>query len=324
MKIKILIPAFILLLITGVSCSTPGPMVGASSQSSLSALHTINTRSPKDVKDLFRYTTDRLPFVSAHRGGPRKGFPENCLATFENTLSYTPAILEIDPHYTKDGKIILMHDPTLNRTSNGTGKISDYTLEELKKLRLKDTEGNLTDYQIPTLDEALQWAKGKTILVIDMKDVPIEARVKKIMENNAEGNAIVISYSMEDTKKCYEMNKNIVMEVMMGKIENVGIMDKSGVPWENVIGFVSHELPKDNKIFEELHIRGTMAIQGSSRNYDIQFMKGRIKENELANGYRSLINQGADIIEADLGIEAGAALKSLQDVKSSKSKYFTR
>jgi glycerophosphoryl diester phosphodiesterase len=322
MKIKIQIPALILLFITGVSCGTSGPVASGISQNSQSKLYTINTRRPKDVKSFFRYTPDRLPFVSAHRGGPREGFPENCIATFENTLSYTPAILEIDPHYTKDGQIILMHDATLDRTSNGTGKIIDYTLEELKRLRLKDTKGKLTDYQIPTLDEALQWAKGKTILVIDMKDVPIEARVKKIMENDAEGNAIVISYSMDDTKKSYALNRNIVMEVMMGKVENVDIMDKSGIPWENVVGFVSHELPKDNKIFEELHKRGTMAMQGSSRNYDIQFMRGRIKEEELHNGYRSLIEKGADIIEADLGIEAGAALKPLQQAPSAKSKYF--
>lgn len=285
-------------------------------------LHTINTRNAADLKDFFRYTPDRIPFVSAHRGGPRKGFPENCIATFENTLAHGPAILEIDPRYTKDGHIVLMHDATLDRTTNGTGKVADHTLEEISALRLKDTEGNLTDYRIPTLDEALQWAKGKTILVIDQKDVPMEARVKKILENKAAGSAIVISYSMEDTRKCYEMSKDILMEVMMGKIENVSAMDDSGVPWENVVGFVSHNLPVDESIFKEVHKRGAMCILGSSRNFDRQYTSGKVNANELAAGYRSLIDAGADIIEADLGIEAGNALKTLQPAKSSKYKYF--
>lgn len=288
-----------------------------------SKLHTINTRTANDLKDFFTYTADRLPLVSAHRGGPRKGFPENCIATFENTLAHTHALLEIDPHYTKDSAIVLMHDPTLDRTTNGQGKVSDHTLAEIKELRLKDTEGNLTSYQVPTLDEALQWAKGKTILVIDAKDVPIEVRAQKIIENEAQANAIVISYSLEDTKKCYRLSKDILMEVMMGKMSSVDEFDKSGVPWQNAVPFVSHQLPENKDIFEAVHQRKAMCILGSSRNYDRQYITGKIDKKELAEGYKKLIDYGADIIEADLGIEAGEALAPMQKQQSSKKKYFS-
>lgn len=287
------------------------------------ALHVITTRTANDLKDFFTFTTDRLPLVSAHRGGPRKGYPENCIATFENTLSHTHALLEIDPHYTKDSAIVLMHDPTLDRTTTGSGKVSDYTLEEIKKLRLKDTEGNITPYQIPTLDEALQWAKGKTILVIDAKDVPIEVRAKKILENKAEANAIVISYSLEDTKKCYQLSSDILIEVMMGKMENVKAFDSSGVPWQNTVPFVSHQLPENTDVFKAVHERKAFCIQGSSRNYDRQYTTGKIGKRELLEGYQALINHGADIIEADLGIEAGEALALMQQKQSSKRKYFS-
>lgn len=306
-----LIPALIVFILTGLY-----------SFKQTAALHTINTRSAADLKNFFHYTPDRIPFISSHRGGPRKGFPENCIATFENTLGHTTSMLEIDPHYTKDGKIVLMHDPTLDRTTNGHGKVADHTLEELKKLRLKDTEGNLTDYRIPTMDEALQWARGKTILVIDAKDVPIEVRAQKIIENKAQANAIVISYSDEDTKKCYAYNKDIIMEVMMGKEENIEMMDKSGVPWANVIGFVSHQLPESKAIFDAVHKRGAMCMLGSSRNIDQQYTKGQISADQLKEGYQRLISHGADVIEADLGIEGGAALLPLQQGKSVKAKYF--
>lgn len=316
------IPTLVALLIAmnGLPTMQVNPFVGE--MMTPSALHTIKTRNADDVKNFFEYSSDRLPFISAHRGGPRKGFPENCIATFENTLSHTPAILEIDPRYTKDGHIVLMHDATLNRTTNGSGPVSEHTLAEIRNLRLKDTEGNLTDYQVPTLDEALQWAKGKTILVIDEKDVPIETRVKKILDNHAEANAIVISYSLDDTKKCYQISKDVMMEVMMGKMQNVSAMDDSGVPWENVVGFVSHNLPEDKAIFQAVHARGAMCILGSSRNYDRQYMSPKITETELAAGYRSLIDFGADIIEADLAIEAGNAIKPMQMAKSSKKRYF--
>lgn len=327
MKLKYLTLPVVVLLITVTSSFITRALNPYPDQEAISVpreLHIINTRSAKDLKDFFHYTPDRLPFVSAHRGGPRQGFPENCIATFENTLSHGPAILEIDPHYTKDGYIVLMHDPTLDRTTNGSGKVSDHTLSEIRKLRLKDTEGNLTNYGVPTLDEALQWAKGKTILVIDQKDVPIEIRAGKIIENKAEANAIVISYSLDDTKKCYALNPDIVMEVMMGKMENVTAFDVSGVRWENAVAFVSHNLPEGKAIFDAVHKRGALCILGSSRNYDRQYVSGKINQNELAAGYRSLIDHGADIIEADLGIEVGNALKPMQMTKSSKKKYFKK
>src|SRR5262245_58605704 len=137
----------------------------SSAQKNQSPFHTFNIRNSYELKELLSYRASRQPLVSAHRGGARRGFPENCLATFENTLRHTPALLEVDPRYTKDGAIVLMHDATLERTTTGEGKVADHTLAELKALRLKDPEGNITDYRIPTLDEALAWAKGKTMLV---------------------------------------------------------------------------------------------------------------------------------------------------------------
>ena len=147
--------------------------------------------------DLLKYTGEPLPLVSGHRGGAAIGFPENCIATFEHTLEHTFALLEVDPRYTKDGEIVIHHDPRLERTTTGKGLLTDHTLAELKQLRLKDLAGNATEYHIPTLDEALEWARGKAILVLDQKDVPVPARVKKIEEHKAEAFAILIVYSFQ-------------------------------------------------------------------------------------------------------------------------------
>lgn len=273
--------------------------------------------------EFFRYTTDRIPFISSHRGGPREGLPENCIATFENTLRHTWSILEIDPRYTKDSAIVLMHDATLNRTSNGNGKVSDYTLEEIRKLKLKDTKGNITEESIPTLDEALEWAKGKTILIVDMKDVPVDARVRKIREHHAQANAMVMVYSFADAKRCYELDNSIMMEVFIPDIAAAVKFDETGVPWSNIVAFVTHVEPKDKAVFKYIHDKGAMCIRGSSRTIDKDFMDGKISDSNVLNAkYRQLINDGADIIEADLGVEAGKAIEKLQAVRSSKRKSF--
>lgn len=286
-----------------------------------SSFHTFKIEIPNDLKDFFSYSNDRIPMVCAHRGGDRKLFPENCIATFENTLSEVNSMIEIDPRYTKDSIIVLMHDPTLERTSNGKGKVCDYTYDELKKLRLKDAWGNLTDYRIPTLDETLEWAKSKTILVLDRKDVPVEVRVKKIEEHNALANAMVIAYSIDEIKKCYMMNPDIMMEIMLGDITLIKSFEEAGVPWRNIVGFVSHNLNIDPAIFDLIHKKGAMCIVGSSRNYDLKYKSGEIKSfKELSDKYRMMIMEGADIIEADLAIEAGLSIKDLVPVSKSISK----
>lgn len=286
--------------------------------------HFIDVHTSKEMKDFFHYTKARLPFISSHRGGPMKDFPENCIATFDHTLQDVWSLMEIDPHYTKDSALVLMHDPTLDRTSNGHGKVSDHTLAEIKQLRLKDTEGNLTSEPIPTLDEALEWAKGKTILILDQKDVSAEVRAQKIKEHQSEANAMVMAYSLADAKKCYALDKNIMMEIVfVHDIKSAEEFDKSGVPWENVVVFVTHTEPKEPGIFDYIHSKGAMCIRGSSRTIDRSFTKGDIQnKKELYQKYQQLINDGADIIEADLGIEAGKGIAKMQKVKSQKKKYF--
>ena len=100
--------------------------------------------SRTQLHDWFRYAPERPIVVSGHRGGMETGYPENCIESFEKTLSMMPSFFEIDPRLTKDSVIVLMHDATIDRTTTGTGKVSDYTFEELQQFFLKDREGNVT------------------------------------------------------------------------------------------------------------------------------------------------------------------------------------
>ena len=297
----------------------------AHSSSRSSCLHVIKASNPQELRELFRYNGDSLHLVSAHRGGPQPKFPENCIATFENTLKHTYAIMEIDPRYTKDGVIVVHHDATLERTTTGEGRLADMTLKALKELRLKDTEGIVTDFQIPTLDAVLQWAHGKTVLVLDQKDVPVEARVRKIEEHRAEAFAILIVYSFRQARKCYELNKNIMMEVMIPNRERFEEFDKAGIPWENIIAFVGHTPPKNADLWQMIHGKGTCCMVGTSRNLDREFTVNRASGTEsTAQHYRALLQGGADVIETDLPREVGKLLYRESTVPASKSQFFQK
>ena len=320
MKSKVII-LIITLIVPTLALSKDVPRSSASS----SRLHAINPQNPQGLRKLFRYTGESLHFVSAHRGGPRQNFPENCIATFENTLQHTFAIMEIDPRYTKDGAIVVHHDTTLERTTTGKGRVAELTLQDLKELRLKDTEGLVTEFQIPTLDDVLKWARGKTILVLDQKDVPVEVRARKIVEHRAEAYAILIVYSFKDAQKCYELNKNIMMEVMIPNRERFHEFDETSIPWSNIIAFVGHTPPRDKELLQMIHAKGTCCMVGTSRNLDQEFIVNRASgTGPIEQHYRALLQRGIDVIETDIPREVGKLLYGESAIPASKSQFFQR
>lgn len=127
----------------------------------------------------FNNSTNPNVLVAAHRGDWRHA-PENSIKGIENCIKMGVDIVEVDVRKTKDGELVLIHDVTIDRTTNGKGKISDHTLDELKQLYLRNHQGgkdvDLTDQRIPTLKEALQTSKGKIMVNLDkayglMKDI---------------------------------------------------------------------------------------------------------------------------------------------------------
>lgn len=307
-------PRSILLAACLLACSWLVPQVVSSQEASAGEAaprrnFRIAPKSAQNLRELLRHTSEPLPIVSAHRGGPGVGFPENCIPTFEHTLEHTFAMLEIDPRYTKDGAIVLHHDNTLDRTTTGTGKVSDLTLPEIKQLKLKDTAGNVTEFQMPTLDEALEWAHGKTILVLDQKDVPVAARVEKITDHQAEGYAMLIVNSFKQVQEVYDLNENIMMEVMIPNLQKVAEFDKLGVPWRNVVAFVGHNPPEDLELYKAIHQRGANCMIGTSRNLDRKVIDGRVRNiQELEADYRAFLKRGADLIETDIPVPLGTLL----------------
>ena len=107
--------------------------------------------------------------VVAHRACWKKA-PENSLPAIRDAIALGSDIVEIDLQRTKDGVFVIMHDGTVDRTTNGKGKVSDFTLEELKKLRLKGLDGKLTEEPVPTLAEALEQGKDLVLFNLDKSD----------------------------------------------------------------------------------------------------------------------------------------------------------
>ena len=91
--------------------------------------------------------------IAAHRGGARL-LPENSLGAFRNALALGVDFLEADIHLTADGEPVVLHDPTLDRTTTGVGPVGDARLADLRRLRLRTPDGP-TDEPVPTLPDLL-------------------------------------------------------------------------------------------------------------------------------------------------------------------------
>jgi len=284
------------------------------------ALHTLRIKTPADLQHYFEYTGKDIPLVSGHRGGPMKDYPENCIETMQHTLTFTPATFEIDPHLTKDSMIVLMHDATLDRTTTGKGKVIDYTLAELKQLYLKDLEGHVTPYRIPTLGEAIIWAKGKTVLILDYKDVPLAMTARTIQQHHAAAWVMLTVHNATQARFYYDFDKEAMFEAFVKTPGALAEYEAASIPWSHIMAYIGPDDKPVNKTMQDLlHARKVMCMISSAPTYD-----KLEKPEDRANAYRAIIQHGNDMIEADRAAEAAEAIRSLAPAKSDKQSFFTR
>lgn len=122
---------------------------------------------------------DGRPLVAAHRGCWR-GSAENSRRAIEDCIALGVDIIEIDLRVTADGALALSHDANLRRMTGREGRVGDHTLAELRRMRLRAGDGRgsaggdaaLTDQTVLGFDEALRLARGRVLLILDMKDDP--------------------------------------------------------------------------------------------------------------------------------------------------------
>ncbi len=143
----------------------------------------------------------------AHRGGIEPGYAENTLAAYRRAISYGVDVIEIDLRGTRDGEVIILHDETLDRTTDGTGEVTDYTLGQLKQLNAGEGES------IPTYAEVLELVAGTGVkLLLDIKVSPVldkEQVVRLTESHDAVLDVIVGVRTLDDLRQFRKLNPNI-------------------------------------------------------------------------------------------------------------------
>ena len=139
----------------------------------------------------------------AHRGGAGLA-PENTLAAFESGIAQKADAVEMDVHLSKDGEVVVIHDPELSRTTDGSGNVADLTLAEIRKYNAaaKFKGAPVGPQKVPTLQEVVDLVNGRVALQVEIKVKPdgtrypgIEQKVVDILRTaNMIDKTVIISF----------------------------------------------------------------------------------------------------------------------------------
>lgn len=174
------------------------------------------TRAEKLAKEIYK-PNSKYVLVVAHRGDWRNA-PENSLQAYRNCIDMGVDMIEIDIHKTQDNQFIVMHDATVDRTTNGKGKIADMTLADIKKLYLKSGHGIKTRHRVPTLEEVLLLAKDKILVNIDKGDNYFDEIYELLLKTGTEKQVVIKTYdnlaTIQSKSKNDIIHKSIFMPII--------------------------------------------------------------------------------------------------------------
>lgn len=253
---------------------------------------------------VFHYEKGKAPEISIHRGGGTyPGYPENCLESIRHVARHGVRYFEIDIRKTADGKLVLLHDRSLDRTTTGKGLLSKKTYAELRKLCLKDWNGKVTFYKIPLFSKVLRWEKTRSIiLMLDRKDpLSWDTLLSVVKSRGAVGQCVVITYSAEEARSVYRAHPESFLVGMHNERE-FHWMIESGIPTDKTVAFTGTKR-SPRSLYGQIHHRGIRAQLSTLGNLG----KRAVARRDDAV-YRRYVREGIDILATDRPIEVARAL----------------
>ncbi|HBI86566.1 MULTISPECIES: glycerophosphodiester phosphodiesterase family protein [Sphingobacterium] len=176
----------------------------------------VHGQSKKAIED---HSSEIL--VVAHRGAHNR-FPENSISSIKEAIELGVDMVEIDVRHTKDNMMILMHDETLDRTTNGKGLVSEHTWEEIKGLQLKNNDGTVSAYNIPLLKDILMKFKDRILFDLDIK-TPYFVSVIELVELTKSSSACFFLLDDED-KAMFLRRRNNDLKILFAPKDETSLL----------------------------------------------------------------------------------------------------
>lgn len=241
----------------------------------------------------------KVGVVSAHRGRAMPDKPENSLSGLQAAWEAGIRLMEVDVATTGDGALVLLHDDTLDRTTTGEGPLHAVTLEHLKTCRLKDPRGNVLAEPVPTLAEALQWARRTgAALQLDIKPrTRVEDVIRIVQAEGMSGQVIIVTYRLSAAMYAHRLDPKVMISAPIRSTKDLITLRRRGFNLSRLIAWTGTREP-DPSLWAALRKYGVEAAFGTSgrarqRLDDMFLMDGNPSE------YADLVRKGVTVIASD-------------------------
>jgi glycerophosphoryl diester phosphodiesterase len=160
------------------------------------------------------------PIIIGHRGAMGHA-PENTMASFELALAMGAEMVELDVHPSRDGELVVIHDHTLDRTTDGHGVVTQRSVSELKALDAGGWLGpQFAGERIPTLREVLAWARPRVPLAIELKAGPLfypgieQMVIEQLREYEMIDRAVIISFDHPAIRRVKDIESGVATGIL--------------------------------------------------------------------------------------------------------------
>jgi glycerophosphoryl diester phosphodiesterase len=246
------------------------------------------------------------PMIAAHRGGAAL-WPENSLLAFQNAQALGVQVLEFDVHLTRDGEVVVIHDPTLDRTTTASGTIRDRTLAEIGSAWLKTRDGQVTEERVPTFAQVLDLARESSVeLWPEIKvgsggqSYPgIEERVLNLLRaRNMLERVTIQAFQAATIRRLHALQADVRTMFLVSKrrLESERASPATAVRWAREVG--ATDLGMEFRVIDA-------AVVAAARAAGIRLSAWTVNEEP---DIRRMLDLGVDIIMSDrpdLGLKVG-------------------
>ncbi|SDE92546.1 glycerophosphodiester phosphodiesterase family protein [Terriglobus roseus] len=230
--------------------------------------------------------------VIAHRG-EHLHHPENTLVAFQAAADAGADYFELDVRTTSDGKLILMHDRTLDRTTDGKGDVKSHTFDQIRSLDAGvKFSPSFTGTKVPTFDEALDLARNKINVYVDTKDADPQQLVDTIVRHDMQDHVVIYGNSFF----LYEVHKILPALRLMPEAQNA-----------DVSRFLLHSMPIAVLAFDnDDFLKPAILV---AKEAHAQIFVDRLDEADTPEFWQRAIDQGANGIQTNRPEELATYLR---------------
>jgi glycerophosphoryl diester phosphodiesterase len=229
------------------------------------------------------------PFVLgvAHRGAARHA-PENTIAAIDAALALGAHVVELDVRTTADGVLVLMHDGTVDRTTDGSGDVAAMDWSELQQLSVPSAFDEWPDQRVPSFVEALAHIDGRLAVDVDVKDAQAEALVADVLASGMQDRVFLLSKSVEKA------------EAYRAADPSVAIMPNLGSPGD-IADYALLEPELAEVDFLDIAEAATLFTEQGVRlfTHGLGFESVAVGNDSVEESWAGMIDDGAQIIQTD-------------------------